>query len=551
MKEMLRTLNNQRGVALITMLLLLSALTILAVGAVYVSTIDSQLAANYYQNSRAFYAAEAGVEKALSDIQTILDGAGTMTDDDLAAILPPEIDDFSWEEYSVVRAAASFVDTVTTGPYQGMASLNQPITITSKVLGPRNSRYHIIVEVEGIQIPVFQFGVFFDDSLEIHNGSAMNFIGRVHTNSDLFLGTNNTTRFHKMITIAGDIYRFRIWNGETFGGSILISDPDSNFVALTYDSGTYAGNDEGFVTQTNADFNGRLRTRAHNITPLGMPITAGLDPIEIINRRNAGDDASLVTERLDWKADTRIYVDAALSSISVMNNSGNPKVLVDPTAVYASYDAFYDDREGQWTDLLVIDVSKLNAADLVDGVLYASIEEQAGRHKGIKLINASTLPAPMTVASDNAVYIEGDYNTVNWQPAAVMADAVYLLSNSWVDADNANVGANAEVASSTTYYLAMISGDTPNTSAYNGGLENFPRFLESWSGQTATIHGSFINFFLSQNAVGQWSYGNPVYTAPVRDWWFEVRFLDFNNLPPGTPSVGTVLRIAFRQEFFI
>ena len=25
---------------------------------------------------------------------------------------------------------------------------------------------------------------------------------------------------------------------------------------------------------------------------------------------------------------------------------------------------------------------------------------------------------------------------------------------------------------------------------------------------------------------------------------------DFDKLPPGTPSVGTVLRIAFRQEFF-
>jgi hypothetical protein len=551
MKEMLRTLNNQRGVALITMLLLLSALTILAVGSVYVSSIDTQLAGNFYQNSRAFYAAEAGVEKALSDIQTLLDGTGAMTDEDLASILPPDIDDFTWEEYSVVRASSSFVDTVTTGPFQGMVSLNQPITITSKVLGPKNSRYHIIVEVEGIQIPVFQFGVFYNDSLEIHNGPTMDFIGRVHTNSELFLGTNNTTRFHKMITLAGDLYRFRIWNGETFGGSILISDPDSNFVALTYDSGTYAGNDAGFVTQTNADFNGRLRTRAHNITPLGMPITTGLDPIEIIGRRNAGDDASLVTERLDWKADTRVYANAALSSISTMNKSGNPKILNDPTAVYASYDAFYDNREGQWTDLLVIDVSKLTAADLDDGVLYASIDEQAGRHKGIKLINASSLPAPMSVASDNAIYVQGDYNTVNWQPSAVMGDAVYLLSNSWSDAANHNTSSGLQTASSTTYYMAMISGDTPNASAYNGGLENFPRFLESWSGRTATIHGSFVNLFLSQRATGQWSYGGSIYTAPTRNWWFEIRFLDFNNLPPGTPSVGTVLRIAFRQEFFI
>ncbi len=550
MKKILGTLNNQRGVALITMLLLLSALTILAVGAVYVSSIDTQLAGNYYQNSRAFYAAEAGVEKALSDIQSLLDGAGTITDAELAAILPPAIDDFSWEEFSVVRAPTSFVDTITTGPYQGMVSLNLPITITSKVLGPKNSRYHIIVQVEGIQIPVFQFGVFYDDSLEIHNGPVMDFIGRVHTNSDLFLGTNSTTRFHKMITLAGDLYRFRIWNGQTFSGTLLISDPNSNFVALTYDSGTYAGDDEGFVTRTNADFNGRLRTRAHNITPLGMPIAAGLAPIEIIGRRNAGDDPTLVAERLDWKADTRIYADAALSSISITNNSGNPKVLTDPTAVYASYDAFYDDREGQWTDLLVIDVSKLVAADLATGVIYATIDEQAGRHKGIKLINATSLPAPMTVASDNAIYVEGDYNTVNWQPSAVMADAVYLLSNSWSDAANHNTFSSLNSASTTTYYLAMISGDTPNAAAYNGGLENFPRFLESWSGRTATIYGSFINLFLSQNAVGQWSYGSPVYQAPARDWWFEVRFLDFNNLPPGTPSVGTVLRIAFRQEFF-
>jgi len=132
-----------------------------------------------------------------------------------------------------------------------------------------------------------------------------------------------------------------------------------------------------------------------------------------------------------------------------------------------------------------------------------------------------------------------------------MGDAVYLLSNSWSDAANHNTSSGLQTASSTTYYMAMISGDTPNASAYNGGLENFPRFLESWSGRTATIHGSFVNLFLSQRATGQWSYGGSIYTAPTRNWWFEIRFLDFNNLPPGTPSVGTVLRIAFRQEFFI
>ncbi len=542
-----RIIKNERGIALITMLLLLAALSILAAGALVISNIDTRLAGNYYQNSRAFYAAEAGAEKALSDIQSILDGQGTITDEDLATILPPDLENFSFEEFTVLRSATSFVDTVDTGPYRGMVSLNQPIDITSKVTGPGNSRYSIVVSVEGIQIPVFQFGVFFDDSLEIHNGPQMNFEGRVHTNSDLFLGTNSSTWFYQPITLAGDLYRFRIYNHEAFTGKLWISDPDAAFVELTYDSRDY--NDEDWVTRTNADFKGRLRTRAHNITPLGMPIPRDIEPIEIIKRRNAGDGPSLRVERMDWKADLRIYSNADLSSIQMMNNSGNPVVLIVPTAIDTSYKAFFDDREGEWTDLIVIDVSRLDAADIGNGIVYVSIDEESGRHKGIKLINGQTLPAPMTLASDNAVYIQGDYNTVNWQPSAVIADAVNLLSNSWDDSQNEATPTTVQSATNTTYYVAILSGDTPNASAYNGGLENFPRFLENWSGgKSCTIYGSFINLFLSDNADGQWGKSN-VYSPPVRDWYFEVRFLNFDQLPPGTPSVGSVLRIAFRQEF--
>jgi hypothetical protein len=157
----------------------------------------------------------------------------------------------------------------------------------------------------------------------------------------------------------------------------------------------------------------------------------------------------------------------------------------------------------------------------------------------------------MTVASDNTIYIQDDYNVLNWQPSSVMADAVTLLSNSWTDVANHNTEYSLNGATSTDYNLAILSGDTPNTGAYNGGLENFPRFLENWSGQTAWLTGSLVNLFLSHNADGQWTYGSPVYTAPDRDWTFDVRFLDFNNLPPGTPLVGTVLRVAFRQEFFL
>ncbi|HUU29181.1 MAG TPA: PilX N-terminal domain-containing pilus assembly protein [archaeon] len=566
MKTLKKIISSERGVALITMMLLLSALTLLAAGAMMVSSIDLKLATNYYQNSRAFYAAEAGVEKALSDIQTILDGQGTITDQDLNTVLPPELDNFTFEEFKLERSAAPFVITVNTGPYMGMVSLNQPINITSKVIGPGNSRYHIMVSVEGLQIPIFQFGVFYDDSLQIHNGASMDFIGRVHTNSSIFLGPGTTSssvssKFHRPITVAGDLYLKKIPSGD-INDQVFIDDPSGNSINLGMNPGqssaTYPGGDESWVAYTDGLFQGRLRTRAHNITPLGMPIPKTIDPIEIIKRRNAGDEVALRLERLDWKADLRIYANAGLSSISIMDSTGNPKVLTNgnPSAVTSAiqpqYNAFYDDREKDSVDLLIVYVNRLTAADIGNGIVYISIVEESDRHKGIMLDSASTLPGPVSFVSDNAIYIRGNYNTgPPWRPSAVMADAVNLLSNAWKNAENPkNHSPSPRAASTTTYYVAILGGDTPNLPDYNGGLENFPRFLENWSGINCNIVGSFINLWLSENADGDWSYGGPIYTAPGRNWSFDVRFLDFNQLPPGTPSVGSVLRIAFRQEFY-
>jgi hypothetical protein len=63
--------------------------------------------------------------------------------------------------------------------------------------------------------------------------------------------------------------------------------------------------------------------------------------------------------------------------------------------------------------------------------------------------------------------------------------------------------------------------------------------------------GSFITFWAPQIAS---PYGNcpnpdPSYKAPQRDWSFDPDLMDPQNLPPGTPSVGYVLRASFRQVY--
>ena len=48
--------------------------------------------------------------------------------------------------------------------------------------------------------------------------------------------------------------------------------------------------------------------------------------------------------------------------------------------------------------------------------------------------------------------------------------------------------------------------------------------------------------FPSETATGIWQYGGNYYTAPTRNWSFDVQFLDATKLPPGTSYVRAISR---------
>jgi hypothetical protein len=179
--------------------------------------------------------------------------------------------------------------------------------------------------------------------------------------------------------------------------------------------------------------------------------------------------------------------------------------------------------------------------------------------RGVKLVNGAKLPnAGFTMASPNTVYIQGDYNTgktSTTQPAsntatsytppadrpspvvtgynrvasAVAGDAVNILSNAWNDA-NSLLAQSSRVAVNTTVNTAVLAGNVPTTtSSYSGGVENFVRFHENWSGKYFTIYGTLALLYNSQLAKGTWSAAD--YTPPNRRWYYDVNFQEHN--PPG------------------
>jgi hypothetical protein len=142
----------------------------------------------------------------------------------------------------------------------------------------------------------------------------------------------------------------------------------------------------------------------------------------------------------------------------------------------------------------------------------------------------------------------GTTNTSATAPAAIVADAITILSANWVDYTNGTSGTRASlanrVAANTTVNAAFIAGivQTTSTLGYSGGVENFPRFLEEWTNLTLTYNGSMVVMFESKYAIAKWDTINTYYNPPVRMWGFDTNFRDPLRLPPGTPTAYSLVR---------
>ena len=183
----------------------------------------------------------------------------------------------------------------------------------------------------------------------------------------------------------------------------------------------------------------------------------------------------------------------------------------------------------------------------------------------------------LTVASENPVYIQGDYNASSAQlftdtpkvhsPAAVIADAVTLLSNNWNDINDMThpTDAFSRLGSNTWYRLAVASGKTPNfpnsggvndvTWGTDGGVHNFLRYIEAWdtaggASTTLAYQGSLVSLYYSNYATGTYKFGKSgIYNAPNRQYSFDTLFLIPQNLPPATPMFQDVVNLSYRQDF--
>jgi hypothetical protein len=178
-----------------------------------------------------------------------------------------------------------------------------------------------------------------------------------------------------------------------------------------------------------------------------------------------------------------------------------------------------------------------------------------------------------TVASENPVYIQGNWNATAASAQAnphygtsVLADAVTLLSSSWNDIAsfvNPNDPNGRRVTANTSYRVAIASGKglsfklptwagVARDFGTDGGAHNFLRYLENWTDAGGVQHnlnytGSIVSLFTSRQGIGTYKCCTNVYSPPVRNYIFDTDFLLPPLLPPGTPMFRDVNTLTFRQ----
>ncbi len=263
---------------------------------------------------------------------------------------------------------------------------------------------------------------------------------------------------------------------------------------------------------------------------------------------------------------------------------------------------FYNWREHKWMQILNINATDLilwnqqkgepffDTDDTSHGglVIFVSVEgpgSGAINNYGARVFGSANLPIPggigvveeptgLTVVSDQAIYVAGDFNRglinpgdLPRQPASLIGDSVNVLSQGywgkpqesgrWRDGKSLALQSNAaRQASNTTVNAAFLGGvdATPGrfSGNYNGGLENYPRFHENWTGYAFNYQGSFVSLGEPEHVNGPWcgtGDGCNIYSPPQRNWNFDPAFNDAANLPPLTPRFVYVQQVLFTEDF--
>lgn len=378
---------NEKGIALVTALLVLLLVSSIIVGMCWMVMSDQRLGGSNSDHQTAFYAAEAGMEKMTADLGTQYGATNALSSTDIATVLgkPPSIPGISFNDvsgnnkYAITYTADGNGNPVAyneiiaaPSPYAGLEGLITPFTLTVQARTVLGSESKLVRTVQTVGIPVFQFGIFSQNDLSYFPGPVFNFGGRIHTNGNIWLASGNTLTLSDKVTSVGEVILTNLsngyptyWNGTNnqtqtsdcstgfssnlpnnpgnpYPGAVMAAQiPEAQCLQLT--KGSVLGtsvvgnisttlNPNWVSTSTGSgatQFNSNiLGGSKENVPALTLSVAApgvGGTPIELIRRPVAGENAQLTAERYYTLSSVNILLDDTSALLTNTTGAcGNP-----------------------------------------------------------------------------------------------------------------------------------------------------------------------------------------------------------------------------------
>src|SRR5437660_5188169 len=334
--------HNERGAALATSLIILTLLGAISMTVLAVVTHESRIAGSDLQRTQTFYAAAAGIEKMTSDFSNAFTRS---SNPDLTGIPNGYPTELTGEGFSFVQSlqldptATSGTVTIPNGSFSGMFATLKPYVLQSAAT-QTSTGISVMLErrMNNYLIPIFQFGMFSNEDIELYPLPAMAINGRVHANGNIYASASSHLTFQPKVTTANEFITDNWRNGTPLGYDNVFMTVGGINVPITMGSmvngpnipGTTAGQrgyspgspngtinsawDTTSVKSASSgvanQFGGQLITRSTGGASLRLPMELeGAPSRELIKRKMPNDAQTLSDSRFHSKAETRILID--------------------------------------------------------------------------------------------------------------------------------------------------------------------------------------------------------------------------------------------------
>lgn len=411
------------------------------------------------------------------------------------------------------------------------------------------------------QDSVFQYAVFYDGLLEFSSSATMTVEGRVHANSNIYYGTYSTA----WVTFNGDVSATGSITNKPNNGQTYPAPANTTFNAAVNEFVSKVGI-AGAVSNLHALI---------DMPTEGESQTSTLGQFRLFNQSQVVLLVSNTSVTAYLRASPGIGQHPAADPSPIILNTSTNAIALRSLFPFLSITAtFYDQRESNVNHTAQIDIGKYRQWLLTNSLVAAKFPPGSGVYPtllyvadnrtvasdqmtAVRLTNGLVLPENggqgWTVVTPNPLYVWGNYNCTNQiylgttntsatVPAALISDALTLLSSAWRDStSSSSVGTSRNASLSNTVNAAILTGDVPSTgtsyTAYSGGVQNLPRLLEDWTGCDLWLNTSIVRLFASTKATGRFQLVGIYYFAPIRHFSFDQNYLDAAKLPPGSPPI--------------